>query len=254
MHYKRTHPTNTNIELAVKTFALSPSAKYHSKQATSILGIFRANFAPLNVRINTHWAPVEENCTRGIFLEIYKHLTPEQQDMIQWGLYVPERAKAAYLVPFQDIDTTRTDFAIVRIAGQTPNASGIRSKMRVDHICLPPVAFAKRVIANAKAAGNSTPFPTHEWLWSQITTLAKTEFGVRLVSNYTRKILVAAAEDSLLEPSHAALVMGDKTKLQDEGIHLDNIYNPNLRPMERENFINHYAQSGITARLTLPRD
>jgi hypothetical protein len=222
----------------------------HSNQAARIQGIFRANFAPLNLRINTHFAPAEENCTKGIFTAIYQQLNQEQQDMIQWGLYVPERAKAAYRVPFPDIDLTRNDYAIVAIAGSRPNANGIRSKMRVDHPCLVPIDFAKRVIANAKAAGSNCPFPSHEWLWAQVSKFARDEFKVKLRSNYTRKLFESAAQHSKLLPSIAAFIMGDKTKLAATG-HLPLIYNPELRPMEREQFIQDYKNSGIDKLLNI---
>ncbi len=244
--YKRSNPASTDIELALKRFSLEPSVKAHSTQASRIQGIFRANFAPLQVRINTHFPPAEENCTKGIFTAIYHQLNQEQQDMIQWGLYVPERAKAAYRVPFADIDLTRNDYAVVAIAGLRPNANGIRSKMRVDHPCLVPIEFAKRVIANAKAAGNNCPFPSHEWLWAQVSKFARDEYKVTLRSNMTRKLFEAAAQHSTLMPSIAAFIMGDKTKLATTG-HLPLIYNPELRPMEREQFIKDYHDSGITA-------
>ncbi len=242
--YKRNNRNSTNIELALKSFALEPPVKHHSNLASRIQGIFRANFATLEVRINTHFTPPEENCTKGIFLEIYKHLTPEQQEMIQWGLHVPERAKAAYRVPLTDIDLSRNDFAIVKIAGAIPNANNIRSKMRVDHPCLPPIALAKRIVASANAAGRNCPFPNHEWQWSQISHFAQREYHVRLKSNYTRKLFESAAKHSTLMPSLAAFIMGDKTKLAETG-HLPLIYDPELRPMEREQFIADYAKSGI---------
>jgi hypothetical protein len=250
VQYKRDNPQSTNIELALKSFSLEPNVPMHSNQASRIQGIFRANFAPLQLRVNTHFAPAEENCTKGIFLAIYKRLTREQQDMIQWGLYVPERAKAAYRVPFQDIDVTRFDYAIVKIAGAIPNANGIRSKMRVDHPCLVPIEFAKRVIANSKAAGNNCPFPSHEWLWAQVSRFARDEFEVKLRSNYTRKLFESAAQHSTLLPSIAAFIMGDKTKLAATG-HLPLIYNPELRPMEREQFIQDYKNSGIDKLLDI---
>ena len=195
--YKRNNPASTDIELALKSYSLDAglSRRRLSNQASRIQGIFRANFAPLNVRINTHFPLAEENCSLGIFREIFSRLDPQQQDCIQWGLYVPERARAAYRVPFEDIDLSRSDFAIVKIRGSLPNSNGVRSKMRVDHICLPPIDFAKHVITSAKAANNNCPFPSHESIWTQITTFAKREFGVKLRSNYTRKYFEAMAED-----------------------------------------------------------
>jgi hypothetical protein len=87
--------------------------------------------------------PAEENCSEGIFLEISSKLNQEQKDMIQWHQYVPERAAAAYLVPFEDIDLTREDYAIIWI-------QALRSKSRTKHPCFVPKDFAIKVINRAK--------------------------------------------------------------------------------------------------------
>jgi len=252
VQYKRKNPQSTDIELQVKSFSLELPTKSHSDLAARIQGIFRANFALLQVRVNTHAPPTAENITRGIFREIYTKLTQEQQDMIQWGTYVPERAKSAYRIPLTDIDLSRNDFAIVHIAGERPNANGIRSKMRVSHPGLPPIGFARRVVAAAQRSGRNCPFPNHESLWKQITAFARDEYKVRLVSNYTRKYFEDAADDSRLTPSIAAFILGDKTKLAATG-HIPLVYNPKLRAAEIERLIQDYAQSGITEALTLPR-
>lgn len=250
--YKRANRDSTDIEEALTHYALEEPRRSQANQASRILGIFRKNFAPLDARINTHFPPVAENITRGVFREIYTKLTQEQQDMIQWGIYVPERAKSVYRIPLTDTDLSRTDFAIVHIAGETPNANGIRSKMRVSHPALPPIEFARRVVAAAQESGRNCPFPNHESLWKQITAFAKDEYKVRLVSNYTRKYFEDAADDSRLTPSIAAFILGDKTKLAATG-HLPLVYNPKLRAVEIERLIQDYAQSGITEALTLPR-
>jgi len=99
VEFKRQNPTSREIELALKAYSMELPIKSRANRASHILGIFRHNFAPLNVRINTHFEPAEENCTEGIFQEIYSKLTEEQRLMIQWALFLPERATAAYRVP-----------------------------------------------------------------------------------------------------------------------------------------------------------
>lgn len=56
VEYKRNNPQSTDIEQANRVFSLEPPIKNHHNNATRILGIFRANFAPLNLRINNHFA------------------------------------------------------------------------------------------------------------------------------------------------------------------------------------------------------
>jgi len=173
-------------------------------------------------------------------------------NMVQWALYAPERAGCTYKTPLTDIDTTRPDYAIMQIAGETPNANGIRSKMRVSHPTLIPQPFAGRVINAAKAAQRNCPFPNYASQWKQITKFALAEYKVRLVTNYTRKYFEDAAEDSKLTPSIAAFLMGDKTKLAQTG-HMGLVYNPKLRPAEIDRLIDEYKKSGITEALTLAR-
>ncbi len=85
--YKQNNPNSTDIEQAVIVFTNEQPIKRARAQASYILGIFnRGNFTPLKCRVYNHFEPSEQNCTEGIFREIYKHLTPEQQDMIQWNL------------------------------------------------------------------------------------------------------------------------------------------------------------------------
>jgi hypothetical protein len=235
--YKRRNPQSTDVEQAIRAYSLEEPIKVHHALASYILGIFRANFAPLNIRVNNHFAPTEENCTEGIFREIFAHLTEEQRDMIQWGLYVPQRAKAAYRIPFDRIEETRSDYAIAWIEPEV----GI-NKSRVRHPALIPIYFYERIKRNALAANRTSPFPNHETLWSKITTFAKQEYKVRLVSNYLRKFFEDKAKDSQLAPSVSAFLMGDKTKLAQTG-HLPLFYNNKLKFIEK--IVQAYKESGL---------
>jgi hypothetical protein len=241
--YKRNNPQSVDIEQAVRAFSLVPPIKNHSNFASLILGIFRANFAPLNLRINNHFPPAEENCTEGLFLEIFGHLTEEQRDMIQWGLYVPERAKAAYRIPWERIDETRSDYAIAWIEPEV----GI-NKSRVRHPALIPIDFYRRIKRNALAANRTSPFPNHDTLWRRISAFAKNEYQVRLVSNYLRKFFEDKAEDSKLSPSVGAFLMGDKTKLAQTG-HMPLFYNNKLKFVEK--LIEAYKESGLEHLLNI---
>ena len=243
VEYKRNNPQSTDIEQALRAFSLEPPIKQHTGLASLILGIFRNNFTPLNLHVNNHFPPVEENCTEGIFREIYSHLTQEQQDLIQWGLYVPQRAKATYRIKFDSFDTTRTDYAVTWIEPTV----GI-NKSRVKHPAFVPIEFYKRIRNNAQTAGRDEPFINHQSLWRAITKFAKDEYKIRLVSNYTRKFFEDKAEDSKLAPSIAAFLMGDKTKLARTG-HLPLFYNNKLKFVEK--MVEEYKQSGLENLLNL---
>ncbi|MDG6906810.1 MAG: hypothetical protein JRN20_13600 [Nitrososphaerota archaeon] len=240
--FKRNNPHSADIEQTLNIFADTQPIKSHHTLASYILGLFRANFAPLQLRVNTHFAPAEENCTEGIFQAIYQAQDQETKDMIQWGQYVPERAIAAYRVPFTDIDLTRKDYAIVWIQAQ-------RSKTRTKHPCFVPIDFAKGVIQQANKSGRNCPFPNHQSLWKKLTAFAKQEYKVRLVSNYLRKRYVDIAESTTMPKAQAAFIMGDKTKIALEGIHLDLIYGRGLRFVEE--LIKNYTDSGLDRALCI---
>ncbi|MHB1908281.1 MAG: hypothetical protein ACYCQJ_05335 [Nitrososphaerales archaeon] len=244
IRFKKQNPYSTDIEQVLQRYSVEQPLQHHSSQASWILGIFKANFTPLQLRVNTHFPPAEENCSEGTFLEIYQTQDQETKDMIQWQQYVPERASASYLVPFEDIDLTRKDYAIVWIQAN-------RSKSRTKHPCFVPLQFAKRVIESAKASGRNCPFPNYQSLWKRVTIFAKEEYKVRLISHYMRKRYVDIADGTTIPKSQAAFIMGDKTKIIREGIHLDLIYGRGLRFIEE--LIKNYDASGLADALTIDR-
>ncbi|MGA2876109.1 MAG: hypothetical protein ABSE82_11300, partial [Nitrososphaerales archaeon] len=136
VNHKRNNPQDMQIERALEAFSNLDNEDYHlrsqRRSGTQILGIFRANFARLSLRIDHHFPPATENCTEGILREIYKRLTFEQQMMIQWQAYAPERAKAIYTIPFEDIDLSHPNYAILHF-------KAINTKIRMAHICLMPL-------------------------------------------------------------------------------------------------------------------
>lgn len=242
--FKRTNPNSNDIEQVVQRFSTELPIQNHASQASCILGIFRANFAPLQLRVNTHFPPAEENCSEGTFLEIYHAQDQETKDMIQWQQYVPERATASYLVPFEDIDLSRKDYAIIWI-------QAIRSKSRTKHPCFVPIQFAKKVIESAKSSGRNCPFPNYASLWKKVSTFAREEYKVKLISHYIRKRYVDIADSTTIPKSQAAFLMGDKTKIAKEGIHLDLIYGRGLRFIEE--LIKNYTDSGLADALTIDK-
>lgn len=248
IQHKRRNKESKDIEEQLRAFSNVEPMKSHHTQASRILGMFAANFANLDLRINTHFEPASEDCTEGIFREIYSQLTPEQQDMIQWNLYYPQRAQPAYRIPLNEIDVSRKDYAIITIK---PHHANYSNKARVKHPAIIPLKFAKRVIANADAAHRKAVFPNHVSQWKKITAFAKQEYNVKLTSKYCRKLYEDKAEDSTLKPSIAAFLMGDKTKLQQTG-HLPQFYNLKLKFIEK--IIADYKQSGIEELLTMPNN
>ena len=250
---KRKNPTNTEIEQAIVAFANEQPINQQSDRASFILAIFkRGNFTPLMARVNTHFEPKQkENCSWKTFLAIYAELTEEQKAMIQWGLYVPQRAVASYHVPLDRIELEKhPNYALVTIEPTV----GI-NKARVRHPCFVPIDFAREIVRAAEAAGRTCPFPNHQSEWKKITALAKEKYGVHLLSKNLRKFFEKAAHQTRLRADFAAFVMGDKTKLNASG-HMPLIYDPDL--MEAfwvEEIAPEITKSGIIDLITLsPRE
>ncbi|MHB1909071.1 MAG: hypothetical protein ACYCQJ_09425 [Nitrososphaerales archaeon] len=82
-----------------------------------------------------------------------------------------------------------------------------------------------------------------------MSDFAKEEFHVRLVSNYLRKRYEDIAHDTTIPKSIAAFLMGDKTKIAQEGIHLDLFYGRNLRFNEK--LIEYFHNSGLAEALNI---
>jgi hypothetical protein len=243
---KKNNPHSSDIETTLRAFASEQPIKPHAILGALILGIFKANFAPLSLRISTHFPPAAENCTPGLFREIFSKLTDEQRAMIQWGLFNPERATAAYRTPLNDIDLSRTDYAVIKVRA---HSTDYNNKSKVEHPAFIPMWFAKPIIEQARKQGRRYPFPDHQQEWKKVTAFAKQEYGVRLVSNYTRKYFEYVAAESTLKPAYAAFLMGDKTKLAQTG-HLPQFYNIGLR--FQEELIRAYKESGIENLLIIP--
>ena len=243
--YKKANPQSTEIEQALRAFSNEQPIKASRVFGSRILGIFRANYAQLSLRIDNHFAPTEENCTPGIFREIFSKLTDEQKAMIQWAVFFPERATAAYRTPLNEIDLSRSDFAVIRVKA---HSTSYNNKSKVEHPAFIPIWFAKPIVEQARQMGRKCPFPNHEQEWRKVTKFAKNEFGVRLVSNYTRKYFEYIASESTLRPAYAAYLMADKTKLNATG-HLPQFYNIGLRFIEE--LVRAYKESGIEHKLRL---
>ena len=83
VNYKRNNPLSTDIERCFQDYSAEQPIKSHSGYANCILGIFTANFARLNVSINNHFEPNEEDCSTETFLRVWEAMDEETQDLIQ---------------------------------------------------------------------------------------------------------------------------------------------------------------------------
>lgn len=238
VNYKRNNPLSTDIERCLQDFAAERPIKTSAGRANCILGIFKANFARLNVSINNHFEPYEEDCSTETFLMVWEAMTEEIQDMIQWGVYYPERSSACWKIYFSEFQTVG-NYAIAWVA---PFSEAYRNKSKVKHPAIIPFAFFEKVRLRAEMSGRDQPFPNHKSKFKYtVTPFARQEFKEKLVSNRGRKFFEEMSDRAHVSPAISAFLMGDRTKMNQSG-HLALIYNTALRQKGLQNIITEYQK------------
>ncbi len=238
INFKRINPLSTDIEQCLQDFAAEPPIKTNAGRASRILGIFKANFARLNVSINNHFEPYEEDCSTETFLRVWEAMTEKIQDMIQWGVYYPERSSACWRIRFSEFQTVG-DYAVAWVA---PFSDAYRNKSKVRHPAIIPLAFFEKVRLRAEMSGRGQPFPNHKSKFKYtVTPFARREFREKLVSNRGRKYFEEMADRAHVSPAISAFLVGDKTKMNQSG-HLALIYNTALRQKGLQNVITEYKK------------
>jgi len=236
--YKRTNPLSTDIEQCIQDYAGEPPIKAHAGMANCIIGIFKANFARLSVSVNNHFEPDEEDCSTETFFKVWDAMDEETQDLIQWGVYYPERSSACWNIPFSEFQTIG-NHAVAWVAAHSEH---YRNKSKVKHPAIIPLAFFNKVKSKALAAGRDQPFPNYSSAFKcKVTLFARREFREKLVSNRGRKILEEMADRARMSPAISAFLMGDKTKMNQSG-HLALIYNTALRQKGIQNIVSEYQK------------
>ncbi len=188
--------------------------------------------------INNHFEPYEEDCSTDNFLRVWEAMDEETQDLIQWGVYHPERSSACWRITFSEFQAVGN----YAVAWTAPFSEHYRSKSKVKHPAILPLQFFNRVKAKAEAAGRDQPFPNHKSRFKNtITPFAKKEFDEKLVSNRGRKFFEEMADRAHVSPAISAFLMGDKTKMNQSG-HLALIYNTALKQKGLQNIITEYQK------------
>jgi hypothetical protein len=238
VNYKRNNPLSTDIERCVQDFGAEPPVKANAGRANCIIGIFRANFARLDVSVNNHFEPQEEDCSTETFLRVWEAMDEEAQDLIQWGVYYPERPTACWKIRFSEFQTLGS----YAVAWVKTHSDDYYNKSKVKHPAIIPLVFFNKVKARAEAAGRDQPFPNHKSLFKlRITAFTRREFKEKFVSNRGRKFFEEMADRARISPAIAAFLMGDKTKMNQSG-HLALIYNTALRQKGVQNIISEYQK------------
>ena len=162
----------------------------------------------------------------------------ETQDLIQWGVYYPERSSACWRITFSEFQTMGN----YAVAWTAPFSEYYRNKSKVKHPAMIPLQFFNKAKARAEAARRIQPFPNPKSRFKNtITPFARKEFNEKFVSNRGRKYFEEMADRAHVSPAISAFLMGDKTKLNQSG-HLALIYNTTLRQKGLQNIITEYQK------------
>jgi len=238
--FKTHNPSNRDVERAVDAFAeAGTSIIAQHNQASSVLGLFDANHATLATSVNTHFKPKEKACSRDTFFAIYEQSSEEIKDMLQWGVYYPQRATAQNKILLADFKR----FGNYGVAWVKPHSEDYENKTKTEHLAVIPWDFFAKVKARAAEAGRTVPFPNYRSLYKyHLTPSARQQFGEKLVSNRTRKLFESLWNQAHARPDIGAFLMGDNTKLAQTG-HLPNIYNGDLDERELTLLIEEFQKA-----------
>ena len=237
--FKRNNPRDTTLERQIKLAMAEKKLK--PENVARILGIFRRNFAPLEMHIHVSsdakTTPISEPILRSIRLD--NELMPEEQDAIDLMVYGAERVNALAMLPLTNVHLIEnSNMALLDIPARL-------SKTATAHPSIIPKELAERLLERATKNGYDCLTPNHKTIWRRITKLAASKYKVRLTSHYFRKRFETLAEripSNEMNPNHWIILMGSKPTLG----HMPNIYSL----MENSELVTEY-ETHLMPRLAL---
>lgn len=243
--FKRNNPRDTSFERQLKLWKAESNNSATDNDISHILGIFRRNFAPLEIHIhvstNAKTIPISEPTLRAIRLD--NDLTPDERDAIDLMAYGAERRRALNMLPLTNVHLVEnSNVALLDIPAQL-------AKNGLNHPSIIPKELAERLLDKATKLGYDCLVPNYDTIWERITKLAASKYIVRLTSHYFRKRFETTAERipaNEMNPNHWVILMGSKPTLG----HMPDIYslmsNPELIQEYETYLMPRLALSGET--------
>ena len=217
--FKRNNPKDTSLEQQLKLWKAESTTVTTLNYIARILGIFRRNFAPLEMHIHVSsdakTIPVSESILRAIRLD--NELTAEEHDAIDLMAYGAERVNALNKLPLENVHLIEdSTVALLDIPASL-------SKTGLNHASIIPKELAERLLDKAARLGYKCLTPNSKTIWRRITKLAASKYKVRLTSHYFRKRFETIAERipaNEMNPNHWMTLMGSKPTLG----HMPSVY------------------------------
>ncbi len=217
--FKRNNPKDNSLERHLKLWKAEATSSAVPNDIARILGIFRRNFAQLEMHIHVpgqgNTIPISEPILRAIRLD--SELTAEEGDAIDLMAYGAERRQALNLLPLENVHLIEnSSIALLYIPSRL-------SKTATAHPSFIPKDLAERLLEKATRLGYECLAPNYVTIWKRITKLAASKYKVRLTSHYFRKRFETIAERipaNEMSPNHWMILMGSKPTLG----HMPDIY------------------------------
>lgn|GEM_PF-350380 len=204
---KEENPRDMSIEKALTILKSTPTIRTNTVHASRMVGLFKANFVPLNIHI---WVksgrptkPIQESVLTAMRQD------PEFQqihyDLLDLMAYSGERIQALAMTPPQDISFVEgTETAIISV-------SPARSKTATGHPTAITRELAERLLQRAQEYGYPVILPNYDSLFRTITKLSGQKYGIHLTSHYLRKRFETICETipaNEMNPNHWLILMG----------------------------------------------
>ncbi|MGD0397186.1 MAG: hypothetical protein ABSB26_09835 [Nitrososphaerales archaeon] len=220
VQFKRDNPKDTTVEQELKLWKAESNMAITQVYAARILGVFRRNYARLNLTIHVEGSgnktiPIREPILRAIRQD--EQLSDQHKDEIDLMAFSGERRQAINMTPVENVHLVdETESAIIDVPASV-------SKTATRHPCIIPKELAERLLERAQRLGYKVLNPNYNSLWHEITRLAKRKHNVLLTSHYMRKRFETLAEripSTDMNPNHWVILMGSKPTLG----HMPDIY------------------------------
>jgi hypothetical protein len=206
---KEDDPEDMTTEKALTIFKSTPPTRTNTPRASRMVGLFKANFVPLNVHIwvrsGSPSKPVAESILRAIRQD--SELQQIHCDLIDLMAYSGERIQALAMTPPEDITfIEETNTAII-------NMRASRSKTATEHPTCITKDLAERLLQRAQEYGYPVILPTYDSLFRTVTKLSEKKYEIHFTSHYLRKRYETICETvpaNEVNPNHWLILMGDK--------------------------------------------
>ena len=191
VRFKKNHPKDTHIEQELKLWKAEATSSTIPNYIARILGIFRRNYAPLDMHIHVssgHYKtiPIKEPILLAIRND--SELAQRERDAIDLMAYGAERRRALSMLPLENVHfVENSNTAILDIPARL-------AKTGINHPTIIPKDLAERLLQTASENGYTVLMPNFHSIWNRITRLAASKYKVRLTSHYLRKRFETIAE------------------------------------------------------------